>query len=120
MSIPPASSRPSIATATSTKYLITIFAGVGALFVAGTQLSSIGDLSFEDDTARAVAIVGMVLTIGAIAAVVGQAYPRGPVEMTFDDIVSDAQLRSEIERRASLLGGAGSLEEVSTSSGRPR
>ena len=96
------------------KYLITIFAGVGALLVAGTQLSSIGDLSFEDDTARAVAaIVGMVLTIGAIAAVVGLALRvLRPVEMTFDDIVSDAQLRSEIERRASLLGGAGSLEEV--------
>lgn len=96
------------------KYLITIFAGVGALLVAGTQLASIGDLSLEDDAGRVVAAgVGMVLTIGAIAAVVGLALKvLRPVEMTLDDVAADAGLRSEIERRASLLGGARSVEEV--------
>jgi hypothetical protein len=96
------------------KYLITIFAGVGALLVAGTQLASIGDLSFDDDAARVLAaIVGVVLTIGAIAAVVGLALRvLRPVEMTLDDVAADPALRSEIERRASLLGGAASLAEV--------
>lgn len=96
------------------KYLITIFAGVGALLVAGTQLASIGDLSLDDDPGRVIAAaVGLALTIAAIAVVVGLALKvLRPVEMTLDDLAADAELRAEIERRPSLLGGAGSLSEV--------
>ena len=49
------------------KYLITIFAAVGALLVAGTQLASIGDLSFEDEPGRVIAVIaGLVLAVGAV------------------------------------------------------
>jgi hypothetical protein len=95
------------------KYLITIFAGVGALLVAGTQLASIGDLSLDDPGRLIAAAVGLALTIGAIAAVVGLALKvLRPVDMRLEDVAADAGLRAEIERRPSLLGGAGSLAEV--------
>lgn len=96
------------------KYLITIFAGVGALLVAGTQLASIGELSLTDEPSRVIAvIVGLVLAIGVVATVVGLALRvLRPVEMTFDQVVDDAELRTAIEARPWLLGGARSLPEV--------
>src|SRR5688572_14701807 len=73
------------------KYLIAIFAGVGALLVAGTQLASIGDLSLEDDLGRVIAAaLGLALTIGAIATVVALALKvLRPVEMTLEDVSAD-------------------------------
>jgi hypothetical protein len=96
------------------KYLITIFAGVGALLVAGTQLASIGKLSFKDEPSRVIAVIaGLVLAVGAVAAAVGLALKvLRPVEMTFDQVISDAALRAKIEARTWLLSGANSLDEV--------
>jgi hypothetical protein len=96
------------------KYLITIFAGVGAVLIAGTQLASIGDLSFDDEPGRVIAvIVGLILAIAAIAGVVALALKvLRPVEMTLEEVIADAELRPELERRTWLLGGANSLEEV--------
>jgi hypothetical protein len=96
------------------KYLITIFAGVGALLIAGTQLASIGDLSFEDEPERVIAVIaGLILAVAAITAVVGLALKvLRPVEMTFDEVIADTKLRARIDGRTSLLGGAGSLEEI--------
>ena len=95
------------------KYLITIFAGVGALLVAGTQLASIGDLSFEDEPTRVIAVIaGLILALGAIVVVVGLALRvLRPVDMTFDDVFADAELRAQIDG-TSFLGGARSLDEV--------
>jgi hypothetical protein len=96
------------------KYLITIFAGVGALLIAGTQLASIGDLSFDDEPDRVIAVIaGLVLAVAAIAAVVGLALRvLRPVEMTLDELLADSRLRAQIDARTSLLGGARSLDEV--------
>jgi hypothetical protein len=96
------------------KYLITIFAGVGALLVAGTQLASIGDLSFEDAPERVIAAaVGLVLAVAAVAVIVRLALRTlQPVDMTFDSIAGDAALAAQIEQRPLLLGGAGSVAEV--------
>jgi hypothetical protein len=96
------------------KYLITIFAGVGALLVAGTQLASIGELSLEDEPGRVVAVAfGLAAAVGAVAAIVALTLRvLGPVEMSFDEVVGEAELRAAIEARPWLLGGAGSLEEV--------
>jgi hypothetical protein len=97
------------------KYLITIFAGVGALLVAGTQLASIGRLSLEDEPERVLAVlIGLTLAVGAIAVIVGLALKiLRPIEMTFDEVVKDPKLAVEINKRTSLLGGAGSVREVS-------
>lgn len=96
------------------KYLITIFAAVGGVLVAGTQLASIGELSFDDEPDRVVAVIGgLVLAIGSIAAVVALALRvLRPVEMTFDEVCADPKLRAELEARPWLLGGARSLGEV--------
>ena len=96
------------------KYLITIFAGVGALLVAGTQLASIGELSLEDEPGRVAAVaVGLVAAVGAVAVIVGLTLRvLRPVEMSFAEIVAEPKLRAEIEARPWLLGGAHELGEV--------
>jgi len=98
------------------KYLITIFAGVGALLIAGTQLASIGKLSLADDSERIVAVavaVGLILATGAIAAIIGLALKiLRPIEMTFDDVIDDPKLRAAINKRRSLLGVADHLDQV--------
>ena len=96
------------------KYLITIFAGVGAVLVAGTQLASIGKLSLKDDTGRVWAvIIGLTVAVGAIAVIVGLALKiLRPIEMGFDEVADDAKLGAEINRRTALLGGAENIGEV--------
>lgn len=96
------------------KYLITIFAGVGALLVAGTQLASIGKLSLADDTGRVAAVViGLIVATAAIAAIIGLALKiLRPIEMTFDDVIVDPKLRAAINKRSSLLGGADDIDQV--------
>jgi hypothetical protein len=96
------------------KYLITIFAGVGALLVAGTQLASIGDLSLEDEPGRVVAVaLGLAAAVGAVAAIVALTLRvLRPVEMSFDEVVGEPEPRAAIEARPWLLGGAATLDEV--------
>ena len=96
------------------KYLITIFAGVGALLAAGTQLASIGTLTPQDETGRFIAVVlGLILAIGAIAAIIGLALRvLKPIEVTFEEAADDPGLREQINKRTSLLGGADDIDQV--------
>ena len=56
------------------KYVIGIFAAIGALLVAGTQLSSIGKLSYEDDAGRlAAAVIALAFAIGAVVRILHEA-----------------------------------------------
>lgn len=84
------------------------------MLIAGTQLASIGDLSVEDEPDRVAAvIIGLVLSITAIAAVVALALKvLRPVEMTLDEVIADPKLAPKINARTWLLGGVGSLEEL--------
>ena len=96
------------------KYLVTIFAAIGALLAAGTQLSSLGELSLADDTARlAAAAVALAVSISVVVLVVEAALEvLRPVEMTLEAILADANVRAEIEKRPSLLLETGSVEEL--------
>lgn len=93
------------------KYLITIFAGVGALLIAGTQLSSLGKLSWEDTPDRvAGAGLGLLLALGSVAWVVREALKiLRPIELSLDDVVADADLRAHMDARPGTLGGAPSV-----------
>lgn len=96
------------------KYLITIFAAVGALLLAGTQLASIGDLSLKETPERVVAAaVGLVLGVAAVAVIVWLALRiLEPVDMTLDSISDGSALAKQIEQRPLLLGGARDLQQV--------
>lgn len=71
------------------KYLITIFAAVGGLLVAGTQLTSIGSLQWPENEDRILAGgIGFLVAILAAAVIVWKALNvLQPVEMSFDDVV---------------------------------
>jgi hypothetical protein len=96
------------------KYLITVFAGVGALLVAGTQLASIGKLSWSDTRDRVLAAgIGLALAVAAIATIVAIALRvLRPVEMSLDDVVADPVLRAYVDSRPSLLGTAGDVKTL--------
>lgn len=93
------------------KYLITIFAGVGALLIAGTQLSSLGKLSWDDTPDRVVgAALGLLLALGSVAWIVREALKiLRPIELSLDDVVADADLRAHMDARPGALGGAPSV-----------
>lgn len=97
------------------KWIITSFAAVGALLVAGTQLASLGKLTFDDDLWRliaagvslGVALVGTILVIGKALGVLK------PVEMSFEKLRAEPEIRGEIEAQPELLPfDARSLDEV--------
>jgi hypothetical protein len=96
------------------KYLVTIFAAIGALLAAGTQLSSLGQLSVTDDTARLVAAaIALAVAIGVVVVVVQWALGvLQPVEMTLDKIIATPAIREEIEKRPSLLLQTGSVQAL--------
>jgi hypothetical protein len=95
------------------KYLITIFAAVGALLAAGTQLSALGRLSSDHLDRVAAAVAGLLLAVGAIVAVIWKALGvLKPVELSFDDVADDPVLSAQLNRRRSLLGGAESVGDV--------
>lgn len=96
------------------KYLITIFAAVGAVLAAGTQLASIGKLSLEEAPERVLAVVlGLALAIAAIAGVVQRALRvLIPVEMSLDQVAADPVLTAKLDARSSILGGAGSVQRL--------
>jgi hypothetical protein len=93
------------------KYLITVFAGVGALLVAGTQLASIGKLSWNNTRDRVLAAgIGLALSVAAIACIIALALRvLRPVEMSLDEVVADSELLAYINGRPTMLGGADSV-----------
>lgn len=97
------------------KYVVTIFAAVAAAMLAGTQLSSIGSLTWDDDKARIItAIVGFLFAFGGIFMVISSALAvLKPVEMSLDQIENDPDLKQFVERRKTLLlHGLGSAAEL--------
>lgn len=95
------------------KYLVTIFAGVGALLVAGSQLSSLGKLSEDELDRWAASVGGLLLAIAAIAFIVIAAMAvLRPVEMSLDDVIADKKLSEAVNSRPSLLGGPKSVSDL--------
>lgn len=96
------------------KYLIGIFAAVGALLVAGTQLSSIGSLSWRHDSERLIAcVLGLAAALLAVFWVMRRAVDvLRPVDLSLESIAEDRYLCTEIERRQALLAGAQSVSTL--------
>jgi hypothetical protein len=71
------------------KYLVTIFAAIGGLLVAGTQLSSIGSLQWPENLDRVLTGgIGFVVAVLAAAVIIWKALNvLRPVEMSFDQVV---------------------------------
>ncbi|HEY3970861.1 MAG TPA: hypothetical protein VGL79_05630, partial [Solirubrobacteraceae bacterium] len=90
------------------KYLIGIFAATGALLVAGTQLSSIGELSWHDDRARLIAsILGLAVAIAAVFWIIRRAVDvLRPIDLSLEQVSANNKLRTKIESEPGLLGGA--------------
>lgn len=88
------------------KYLIAIFAAVGAVLVAGTQLSAVGQLSWSESPDRLVAaMAGFVLAMAAVIGIVWRTVGvLKPIEMSLDDVVADPTLRADIDSHRSMLG----------------
>lgn len=95
------------------KYLVTIFAGVGGLLVAGTQLSAIGDLSWEESRERIlVAAAGFTLAIMAVAWIASHVLAvLKPFDLSLNDVVDDAALAADLRGRPEL-NGLESIEEM--------
>jgi hypothetical protein len=98
------------------KYLIGILAAIGALMVAGTQLSSIGELSWSADKARLIAAgAGLAVALLAIIWIVWRALDvLKPVEISLQVIDRDKRLRTAVEDEPGLLGGAKSVAMLMT------
>jgi hypothetical protein len=96
------------------KYLITIFAAIGGALVAGTQLSSLGALSWEHDSARiVVAAIGFVLALGSVAGVVASALAvLRPIELSLEAVGEADELREFVESRPRVLGGLRTVREL--------
>lgn len=93
------------------KYLVGVFAAIGGLLLAGTQLSSLGQLSLQHDRAR-LCVAGGALIVALAAVIVIAALAVSilrPVEMSLADVVDDDALRNAVDCRPSLLGGASSV-----------
>lgn len=96
------------------KYLVTIFAAVGALLATGSQLSSIGKLSPADDALRlGAAVLALGVAIAAVFHVIQAASKvLRPVEISLDTIIGDTEVKREIERRPGLLLGTSNVKEL--------
>jgi hypothetical protein len=92
------------------KYLVTVFAAIGGLLVAGTQLSTIGSLQWPENLGRiVVGGVGFLIAILAAAVIIWKALNvLRPVEMSFDKVVAKAQA-GKVEIPAELLRPYGSI-----------
>ena len=75
--------------------------------LAGTQLSSLGHLTWSHDEGRLIAAgIGIALALGAVAGVISHALEiLKPVEMSLVDVEADTKLKDYIEARPSTLGG---------------
>jgi hypothetical protein len=96
------------------KYLITVFAAVGGLLVAGTQLASIGKLSWDDHPGRVIAtVLGLAVAIAAVARVIWLVLRvLRPIELSLEAIEADAGLSAYLQARPSLLGGLPTVQAL--------
>lgn len=84
------------------KYLVTIFAAVGGLLLAGTQLTSTGSLQWpENDDRILVGGIGFIVAFLAATVIVWKALDvLQPVEMSFDEVterVRDGQITVPVQ-----------------------
>lgn len=98
-------------------WIITIFAAVGALLIAGSQLSSLGSLALDSfwHVMRLIgAVAGVGLALWAAFKVIGLALEiLRPVELSLNQLVDDS-LAKELEKQpGSLPFGATTVAEVS-------
>jgi hypothetical protein len=93
------------------KYLIGVFAAIGALLIAGTQLSSIGHMSWDDDRARLIACaVSLAVALAAVAWVMRRAIDvLRPVDVSLESVLASPTLRDAIDAEPGLLAGAGDV-----------
>jgi hypothetical protein len=96
------------------KYLVTVFAAIGGLLVAGTQLSAIGSLTWEHTPVRiVVGLLGFVVAIGAVIWIVLNVLEvLKPVPLSLDEVVADSKLSAGINQRRELLGSFESVAEL--------
>jgi hypothetical protein len=96
------------------KYLVGIFAAIGGLLLAGTQLSSLGQLSLSHDRTRLLVAGGtLIVALAAVILIVALAVSvLQPVEMSLADVINDKALREAADRRPGMLGGASSVEAL--------
>lgn len=102
------------------KYLVGIFAAIGGLLLAGTQLSSLGQLSLSEDGTRLL-VAGCALTIGfamVIAIVALAVSVLEPLEMSLADVIDDEDLREAADARPGLLGEASSVRALELTASR--
>lgn len=87
------------------KYLVTVFAAIGGLLVAGTQLSTIGSLAWPENSERiVVGGIGFAVAILAAATIIWKALSvLRPVEISFDEAVEEVG-RGKLRIPDGLLG----------------
>jgi hypothetical protein len=92
------------------KWLIGAFAAIAALLLAGTQVSSVGQLTWAEDSDRLIlAGVGLALGLGAaLAAILQNVRMLLPKAMTVDRLVSDRELAAYFNANPELLPGVAS------------
>jgi hypothetical protein len=96
------------------KYVVTMFAAIGALLAAGTQLSSLGKLDFDRDSDRLVAaIVALAVALGAVMLIVNRALSvLKPVEVSLDSVLADTKLANEIVAGPGAATSRDELENI--------
>jgi hypothetical protein len=97
------------------KWLITVFAAIGGLLVAGSQLSSLGKLDLEDDWVRLLAAaLGLALALAmAVWLVTRSLSILRPVEMSLDSLVGDEAIAAKFDAMPSILPfGAATVSQV--------
>lgn len=96
------------------KYLIGVFAAVAGLLLAGTQLTSVGMLTWDHEKTRVIAAaLGLIVALGAVVRVIALALKvLRPIEISVSDVEADASLKAYVESRPTALGGAGTLARV--------
>ncbi|WP_350277868.1 hypothetical protein [Kribbella sp. HUAS MG21] len=109
---------------TAIKWLIAALAAVAATMVAGSQLSSIGKLSWDDDRARLlVAVTSIAVAIALILVSIALLYRvQAPTNSDFLRLLelaagvgmsrTDAEVRHRVEVDSSLHSGTGSLSSL--------
>jgi hypothetical protein len=87
------------------KWLITVFAAVGGVLVAGSQLTALGNLDLEDDRGRLlVALSGLAIAMAMAVVIVASAlHVLEPLPLFVKDVVSDQDLAKELNQRPERL-----------------